>query len=857
MGYTLVLVGGSGQCFGVVVGWLNVLGILDPPSRVVIVDAEGASGQQTTLKKDYQLEYLLKFSNPDCRVVRYPPFKPGQGGVSANILIEHVKSPFWDLCLSRGKDEQERDVREGFFARPRLASTVFWNEVLREESGFIKDLKSASQTSQNKIVFVVGSLFGGTGAGLLPMVTKLYKERAKAKSLFLVGFTKYFTTAEVSGAPEDKVLIANAANGIRYFLDECLHLVDAGFLIGVPKNVTLPKAQEGVQLFPGFLMAASLLSDRGETLHTRLYELKRKDPQDDSTKPRPRLFMVAAREEEAYLQGDDIRFPPCVEDTLERKVLGADDLYGFAKVAREAIERFAAHSLVDSVAPLSLFPRRRMGPAIYDTLRDIDHGYVIRTRVLEVQNAIREEAAQVKKCLEKFAHWLVEVNGELGAKEGNAFFSDTRESKRLVVSKWRRSLRKEEPGRSGNTAEFLAQTWIRQVIRACARPTKAEVRQVKGLRWAFDGDCNLPPKELGFCAVEDPKAVNPFSNVSTSDIQGFSYPTPMGEAHAFAAKLDNNDKDALEYARILWRALALGWIEIENFDLKTEPPSDFERLIYHAEREPFNRFFGVLKVTKTVLDDTQGENKDDIVGTVVGGTHPKCGLWPGVNARAELEKIARLIAKNSSIQRRADSVLKSFYESMKREFPYLSGPIDRVFQFILDREVEPEKFANMHTAAPLYIQIAPEKAPEFIYPFVSFVGRVHLRARLSNSLRSGEVRIEDSGNGRLIFINSDKEQVAGLNAYVPKRQSGPGDDMEAAKFLGYGTLTFTEWARMKTRPVSQGKYPDLFVEKLRVIKGHFSEALSRRFYHRMPELLWHADQKPAAGHSDYGFNLEE
>ena len=40
MAYTLVLVGGTGQRFGMVVGYLNVLGILDPPERVVIIDAD-------------------------------------------------------------------------------------------------------------------------------------------------------------------------------------------------------------------------------------------------------------------------------------------------------------------------------------------------------------------------------------------------------------------------------------------------------------------------------------------------------------------------------------------------------------------------------------------------------------------------------------------------------------------------------------------------------------------------------------------------------------------------------------------------------------------------------------------------
>jgi len=85
MSYTLVLVGGTGQRFGLGLGYLNLLGIAKMPDRVVVVDAEGASGTNrvtTTASSSSDLGKHRSASNTSC-----PTQERAQGKRSNRIPV--------------------------------------------------------------------------------------------------------------------------------------------------------------------------------------------------------------------------------------------------------------------------------------------------------------------------------------------------------------------------------------------------------------------------------------------------------------------------------------------------------------------------------------------------------------------------------------------------------------------------------------------------------------------------------------------------------------------------------------------------------------------------------------------------
>lgn len=855
MAYTLVLVGGSGQRFGVVVGWLNVLGLLEPPSRVVIVDAEGAPGHPARLRTDP--EYLLKFGAKTCKVVRYLPYSSSDQGLSqepaarraicAYELVQHMGSPFWDICLAPGPVEQQLDIRQGFYARPRLASTVFWNDVLRGRNSLdIQEMTQAAKAAEGHIVVIVGSLSGGTGAGLIPLITSLYRKKARPQGLYVVAFTKYFSTAGLHDAPDDELLRDNAANGARYFIDECLPNADAGFLIGVPENEKLPPPSDHVHLFPGFLAAASLLSNEGQDLHKWWGQRKQSGGSDT-----PNLVMLAVRNTSSYLQGDDVYFP-----FRQGPIVGGDDLYALAKAAMEEIAAFGRHSITACLGRFALFPRRRMTAALFDTMCEADYGLVLRTRADSIEKAIELHVGKATEALEKFREWLKATNTHLCKTSERVFFETNDESMRVVRPAWRDVIKAEKDfDQEDNVAECAAQRWIRQISKACAAPARLEAMRPDQLRWAFESRCDKAPEKLGFDLVP-PALVDPLARIPAGSVRGESYPSPMGQAHAFAARLKGNDKDAIGVAQVLWRSLAMGWLTIENHDLSA-PLTDFERVIFNAERHGFNRFLGVLRTSDIMVSDEQTGEERVLVsaGLAVGGTHPKCGLWPGVAADEIISTLAELTA-GDDVREYTDAVLAAFYKSVLQEFTELDGVLRRVLEPIAnlaEKKWPPVSEGDLCTASPLLVQFvwydagsAEERVPQMVYPFVVAPGRRHIRECLNALLVSGEVSMERGMDGTWEFKNSMNKVVARLSDRVPVDKKSSSPDYELAKFLGCGSLSIVSSIPLKSGGETAGSFPSEFEDACRKCREVFNDELKqpRMRKHRVPEFFWYQDLLP-------------
>ena len=79
-------------------------------------------------------------------------------------------------------EECETRISDGFFARPNVGAALFsasMDEIMKE---FLKDICISQQDMQKVKIFMIGSLFGGTGASSLPTISRYLKRKLYAES---------------------------------------------------------------------------------------------------------------------------------------------------------------------------------------------------------------------------------------------------------------------------------------------------------------------------------------------------------------------------------------------------------------------------------------------------------------------------------------------------------------------------------------------------------------------------------------------------------------------------------------------------------------------------------------------------
>src|SRR5690349_14530191 len=144
MSYTLVLVGGTGQRFGLGLGYLNLLGIAKMPDRIVVVDAEGASRPNpvtTTAAK------LLRFGQASIsfKHIRPYPSNGSTGELTVSHCVETGGSELFPLCYST--DETKLSISDGFYATPKLAALVFRGLVNDRGDQFRAEFRDGAATA--------------------------------------------------------------------------------------------------------------------------------------------------------------------------------------------------------------------------------------------------------------------------------------------------------------------------------------------------------------------------------------------------------------------------------------------------------------------------------------------------------------------------------------------------------------------------------------------------------------------------------------------------------------------------------------------------------------------------------------
>lgn len=171
--YLLVLVGGTGLLFGIELLRRSAQ-IGSRPARIVYVDNDQKKGDPqgfvralTTQAKTLGITPVQVVPMTDCTTS------------NAKTLQGCLVGSDWATTALTAR-ELNQDVKEGFFADPKLAA-AWWNlrGVKEHESALLKarDLVVGTGTIDYEHIVLAGSLTGGTGAGTLVDLARILRER--------------------------------------------------------------------------------------------------------------------------------------------------------------------------------------------------------------------------------------------------------------------------------------------------------------------------------------------------------------------------------------------------------------------------------------------------------------------------------------------------------------------------------------------------------------------------------------------------------------------------------------------------------------------------------------------------------
>lgn len=192
--YNLVLLGGTGARCGEIFVHMCANGYLDVKNvNILYIDSDTKNGNADYFKRVVKLydkcreSYVIKESPVPCF------FKPKINLICENPVQETVY--FQDIANSPGdnahgfdsasvlmdvlysEEEKEMKISEGFFAHPNVGAALFAANMDAILEKFVKII-SISQNDMKKIkIFLLGSIFGGTGASSLPTISKYLKKK--------------------------------------------------------------------------------------------------------------------------------------------------------------------------------------------------------------------------------------------------------------------------------------------------------------------------------------------------------------------------------------------------------------------------------------------------------------------------------------------------------------------------------------------------------------------------------------------------------------------------------------------------------------------------------------------------------
>lgn len=268
--YNLILLGGTGAKCGEIFVHMCANGYFSEDIvNILYIDSDDENGNGKNFiqvlehyqqcRRQYMIEEspIPGFFRPEIRFMREDPadkaarfrnLADSDGGIQ---LTEGAKAL---MAAMYSDEEMEMKISEGFFAHPNVGAAVFAANMDKIMSQFLKLIELEKKNMRKTKIFILGSVFGGTGAASLPTIggylkrklfgdsdNRLIQKQLKIGSCIVLPYFSFYDhrlhekviAGEDITIEQDK-FATKTRSAIKYYkdIDEGHKIFDSVYLIG-------------------------------------------------------------------------------------------------------------------------------------------------------------------------------------------------------------------------------------------------------------------------------------------------------------------------------------------------------------------------------------------------------------------------------------------------------------------------------------------------------------------------------------------------------------------------------------------------------------------------------------------------
>lgn len=197
--YNLLLLGGTGARCGEIFVHMCANGYFEEKRvNILYIDSDQDNGNANSLRELINLyekcreQYMIKESPIPCffkTEICLTEANPVQGIDRFKRLAELEQPDKETLSATKAlmralysDEECEMKISDGFFARPNVGAAVFAANMDQILEDFLKQIHKDQKDLMKIKIFMIGSVFGGTGASSFPTISKYLKQKLFGES---------------------------------------------------------------------------------------------------------------------------------------------------------------------------------------------------------------------------------------------------------------------------------------------------------------------------------------------------------------------------------------------------------------------------------------------------------------------------------------------------------------------------------------------------------------------------------------------------------------------------------------------------------------------------------------------------
>ena len=197
--YNLILLGGTGARCGEIFVHMCANGYFTADSITILyIDSDTENGNAKELHKAIKLYNRCRESY---RIIQSPIpcfFRPRIDFMTADPVrgsiifsdiaqqgqedVEELRAAWAFMRALYSEEECATQILDGFFARPNVGAALFSANMEQIMEQFVDHVLISQQDLKKIKIFMLGSLFGGTGASSLPTISRYLKDRLFGQS---------------------------------------------------------------------------------------------------------------------------------------------------------------------------------------------------------------------------------------------------------------------------------------------------------------------------------------------------------------------------------------------------------------------------------------------------------------------------------------------------------------------------------------------------------------------------------------------------------------------------------------------------------------------------------------------------